>query len=193
MHGPFPLTWRTIRDDFWIVRGKTVVKTILGQCVTCFRDKCRPAQQQMADLLAPQVQPHPPFTHTGIDFAGYFEVKTSTRRNANYIKSYVCLFICLTTKAIHLELVHNLSTQAFIAALRRFCARRGVPSNIYSDRGTNFIGAAKELPQLVSQQGSQQGSHQKAYLSNKNVQTNTSSGTSTQQGQVISGDSGKQV
>lgn len=148
LHGGLQQTLRLLRDEFWIVRGIMAVKRILKQCVTCFRDKCRPAKQQMADLLGPQVQPNRPFSHTGVDFAGYFEVKTSTRKNAGFVKCYVSLFICLTTKAMHLELVHDLSTRAFIAALRRFVARRGVPSDIYSDRGTNFIGASHELPEL---------------------------------------------
>lgn len=102
----------------------------------------------MADLRAPQVQPNLPFTHTGVDFAGYFEVKTSTRRNAGTTKCYVSLFICLTTKAVHLELARDLSTQAFIDALARFVARRGIPSDMYSDQGTNFVGTVAELPKL---------------------------------------------
>lgn len=72
----------------------------------------------------------------------------STRRNAITTKCYVSLFVCLTTKAVHLELAHDLSTQAFIAALNRFVSRRGIPSHMYSDRGTNFIGTEKELPRL---------------------------------------------
>lgn len=159
LHGGLQQTLRAIRDEFWIVRGKMAVKRVLKQCITCFRDKCQPAKQQMADLLAPQVQPNRPFSHTGVDFAGYFEVKTSTRRNAAFTKCYVALFICLTTKAIHLELVHDLSTAAFIAALRRFVARRGVPSDIYSDRGTNFIGASNDLPELWYEEHTRESQH----------------------------------
>lgn len=148
IHGSTQSTLRAIREEFWMVRGKVAVKSELRKCVTCFRTRCRPMQQRMSDLLAPQVQPNRPFSFTGVDFAGYFLVKTSTLRNAGYQKCYVSLFICLTTKAIHLELVHNLSTEAFIAALSRFVARRGIPSHMYSDQGSNFIGAANELPNL---------------------------------------------
>lgn len=148
LHGGLQLTLRKIRDEFWITRGKTAVKRELNTCMVCFRYRCRPERQQMADLLAPQVQPNRPFSHTGVDFAGYFEVKSSTRKNAGYIKCYISLFICLTTKALHLELAHDLSTAAFIAALNRFTARRGIPSDMYSDRGTNFTGTANELPNL---------------------------------------------
>lgn len=148
LHGGLQITLRAFRDEFWVSRSKEVVKAQYKKCVTCFRDNCKPAQQQMADLLAPQVQPNRPFSYTGVDFAGHFFVKTSTRRNAGFAKCYVSLFICLTTKAIHLELAKNLSTEAFIAALSRFTARRGIPNEMFSDRGTNFRGTAKELPNL---------------------------------------------
>ena len=65
------------------------------------------------------------------------------------VKCYVALFICLSTKAVHLELVRDLTSQAFIAALRRFTARRGKCANIYSDNATNFVGAKNELEELV--------------------------------------------
>lgn len=154
LHGGLQLTLNIIREEFWIIRGKETVKRRLTKCMTCFRDRCRPAQQQMADLLPPQVQPNRPFSFTGVDFAGFFEVKLSTKRNAGVTKCYIALFVCLTTKAIHLELAHDLSTQAFISVLNRFISRRGIPNEMFSDRGTNFIGTANELPQLWYQETS---------------------------------------
>lgn len=156
MHGGLQLTLRTTRDEFWITNGKTTVKRYINKCITCYRSRCQPAQQQMADLLAPQVQPNRPFSYTGVDFAGYFDVKTSIRRNAGTHKCYVSLFICLTTKAIHLELARDLTTQAFIDALTRFVARRGIPNRIYSDNGKNFVGTANELPKLFYEASSQE-------------------------------------
>lgn len=156
LHGGLQATLRTVRDEFWIVRGPVTIKTALKRCMTCFRDHCRPAQQQMADLLSPQVQPNRPFSHVGVDFAGYFEIKLSTKRNAGTTKCYIALFICLTTKALHLELAHNLSTEAFLATLNRFISRRGIPSDIYSDRGTNFLGTANQLPELWYQEDSEE-------------------------------------
>lgn len=148
LHGGIQTTTRKLRDEFWVIRSRILIKKLINKCMICFRERCRPAKQQMGDLLPPQVQPNRPFSHTGVDFAGYFEIKSSTLRNAKIVKCYVALFICLTTKAIHLELAHDLSTQAFIAVLNRFISRRGIPTNIYSDRGTNFIGTANELPNL---------------------------------------------
>ncbi|XP_037810628.1 uncharacterized protein LOC119602902 [Lucilia sericata] len=86
-----------------------------------------------------------PFTNTGVDFAGPFEIKSFTGRYCKITKGYVCLFICFATKAIHLEAVSDLTTTAFLASLARFIARRGCPSCVYSDNGRNFVGASKEI------------------------------------------------
>lgn len=150
-HGGVELTLRNIMEEFWIVRGKNTVKNHLRKCVRCFRYRKSTLQQQMADCQSFQVQPNRAFSYVGIDFAGYFLVKLADRRNAPFTKCYVSLFICLTTKANHLELVSDLTTDAFISALNRFVSRRGKPNRIHSDCGSNFKGAATELPKLLSQ------------------------------------------
>jgi hypothetical protein len=99
----------------------------------------------MADLPPQRVTPSRPFTHTGIDFTGHVEVKANKGRGIKTMKAYVAVFVCLCIKALHLELVSDLSTAAFLNALKRFCARRGRPQHIYSDNGTNFVGAARTL------------------------------------------------
>ncbi len=71
------------------------------------------------------------------------------------IKTYICLFVCLAVKAVHLELVSDLTTDAFVAALRRFVARRGCPTLIWSDHGSNFVGAKRELKALQALQALQ--------------------------------------
>lgn len=92
-----------------------------------------------------------PFTYTGVDYAGYFEIKSSQRKNAPYVKAYVALFICLTTRAIHLELVSDLSTVQFLKAFKRFIGRRGIPSKMFSDNAMNFIGAEHEIGNSLDQ------------------------------------------
>ncbi|XP_036321200.1 uncharacterized protein LOC118735507 [Rhagoletis pomonella] len=85
------------------------------------------------------------FTNTGVDFTGPFEIKSYRGRGCRISKGYVCLFVCFTTKAIHLEATSDLSTPSFLAAFARFVGRRGCPKNMYSDNGTNFVGASRSL------------------------------------------------
>ncbi|XP_049290621.1 uncharacterized protein LOC125767774 isoform X1 [Anopheles funestus] len=103
--------------------------------------------QQMGDLPTCRVTAAPTFQRVGLDFAGPIMLKSGIRR-VTATKGYVCLFVCMVTKAIHLEAVENLSTGAFLAALRRFVSRRGIPEEIYSDNATNFVGAKHELREL---------------------------------------------
>jgi len=100
----------------------------------------RSSHQPMGLLPTTRTTPNPPFHITGVDFAGPFVTRRGHTRKPTMVKAYVCLFICFTTKAIHIELCLDLSTEEFLAAFRRFCARRGVPQEVHSDNGTNFVG-----------------------------------------------------
>lgn len=105
----------------------------------------------MADLPCPRVQESKPFSVIGVDYAGPpLSMKETNLRKSRQYKVYIALFICMSTKAVHLELVLDLSTDAFLAALHRFVSRRGLPSAIHSDCGTNFVGAAYLLRKLVN-------------------------------------------
>ncbi|GFV08831.1 integrase catalytic domain-containing protein [Trichonephila clavipes] len=121
----------------------------------------------MGDLLIERINPCHAFEKVGIYFAGPITTKCQHTRKANNFKSYICLFICMCTKAVHLELVSSLSAAAFLSALRRFVSRRGYPSDIYSDNGINFVGASaylKDLFQLFH------NSNVQDYSSSKNIQ-----------------------
>ncbi|KAL0839990.1 hypothetical protein ABMA28_015317 [Loxostege sticticalis] len=101
------------------------------RCLRCFRLKCQPAQTIMGDLPSSRVNKScRPFVSVGVDFAGHFNMKSSKLRNAKILKVYLCIFVCFTTKAVHLEVVSDLTTEAFLAALKRFVARRGLPKEI---------------------------------------------------------------
>lgn len=102
----------------------------------------------MGDLPPARVQPTRPFQCVGLDYAGPVQVKQSSRRNAPCVKGYILLSICFVVKAIHLELVGNLTTESFIAALRRFVSRRGKCAEIRSDNARTFVGANKELESM---------------------------------------------
>lgn len=99
----------------------------------------------MGDLPADRVTLNLPFKICGVDYAGPVFLKNKQGTGASNVKAYICLFVCFVTRALHIELVTSLSTDAFMAALKRFTSRRGKPDKIYSDNGTNFVGAAREL------------------------------------------------
>ncbi|KAA5784357.1 transposase family protein, partial [Pseudomonas aeruginosa] len=107
-------------------------------------------QPQMGDLPPDRVKKMRPFSGVGTDFAGPFMIKASRLRNVRLIKAYLCVFVCLSTKAVHLEVVADLTTEAFIASLDRFVSRRGLPELIRSDNGTNFVGADRYLRDVVN-------------------------------------------
>ena len=97
----------------------------------------------MGQLPIERVTPDIVFENTGVDYAGPVYTKYGYVRKPTVVKSYVCVFVSLSVKAVHLELVSDLTSDSFVAALRRFIARRGNPKVIWSDHGTNFIGAKK--------------------------------------------------
>ena len=101
----------------------------------------------MGQLPASRVTPTPPFTITGIDYAGPFTLKKEHTRKPVLVKAYLALFICFATKAVHIEIVSDLTTEAFLASLKRFIARRG-PAEVHTDNGMNFKGAKKDLADL---------------------------------------------
>ncbi|XP_036146070.1 uncharacterized protein LOC105830105 [Monomorium pharaonis] len=148
LHGGTQLTLRVIKQNFWILNARNLIKSINYSCVVCSRYRALPVSQIMADLPAARVTPSRPFMHCGVDYAGPFHVLPVQRRGQKSFKAYVSVFVCLATRAIHLELVNDYSTNRFLAAFKRFVARRGLPSNMYSDNGTNFRGADRELKRV---------------------------------------------
>jgi Family of unknown function (DUF5641) len=105
-------------------------------------------KQFMGQLPLDRVTPSPVFYNTGVDYCGPFDMKISQTRNAKTQKIYVALFVCLATKAIHMEVVTELSTQAFFAVFDKFTSRRGLPHTMHSDNGLNFVGAQNDLREL---------------------------------------------
>ena len=102
----------------------------------------------MGDLPKNRVLFMLPFTNVGLDYCGPFFIKERCHRNRVKIKTYVSIFVCLATKAVHLELASDLTTEASLACLKRFFARRGHSDSISSDNASNFAGADRELREL---------------------------------------------
>ncbi|XP_058448615.1 uncharacterized protein LOC131428586 [Malaya genurostris] len=147
MHGGPQLTLAIMKHEFWPLRGRDLVRRVVHSCVTCAKARPRNLEQLMGQLPPERVNRAYPFQYVGIDFAGPVYLKPSTRKGAP-VKSYVAVFVCLAVKAAHLELVSDLTSAAFIAALRRFIARRGLPNTIFCDNATNFTAAHRELKDL---------------------------------------------
>ncbi|XP_070854715.1 uncharacterized protein [Drosophila suzukii] len=144
-----------VRQRYWILGARNLIPRITHDCLSCFRQRHHTAQQQMADLPSVRVTQALPFVNTGCDYAGPIFLKDAKVRKPRISKGYICLFVCMVTSAINLELVTDLTTETFLAALRRFIALRGKCSKIYSDNGTNFIGAKRalnEMQELLSSQ-----------------------------------------
>lgn len=134
-----------IRCKFWILGGINTIKKVLRSCIVCFRVKPRTFNTIMGELPEPRLVPTKPFFNSGVDYAGPFNIKSSSLRNAKILKAYLCIFVCFVTKAVHLEVVSDLTTASFLNALKRFIARRGKCQNIFSDCGTNFVGANQAM------------------------------------------------
>lgn len=149
LHAGPQLLLANIREEFWPLGGRNLARKITRNCVCCFRSRPSELQLMMGDLPSKRVNPAPPFYTCGVDYDGPILIRDRQGRGYKVTKAYIALFVCFTTKAVHLELVSDLSTEAFLAALRRFSARRGKPTQIYSDNGTNFVGSKKELGRFL--------------------------------------------
>ncbi|GFU16846.1 integrase catalytic domain-containing protein [Trichonephila clavipes] len=136
------------RQRFWPLRGRSIARKIVHECVVCFKNKPIVANQLMGSLPRERVNPSFPFLHTGIDYCGPFFIRYKHQRKGTYQKIYVAIFVCLASKAVHLEIVSDLTTDAFLATLKRFVARRGKCATISSDNAKNFVGANRELKRL---------------------------------------------
>lgn len=151
-----------IRQMYWPLGGRNLSKLTVKKCIKCFKYKCQNVQPIMGQLPTTRTHLEFPFLHCSVDYAGPVFIADRKGRGCKLIKSYLCIFVCLAVKAVHIELVTDMTKEAYMAALNRFVARRGKPQSILSDNGTNFIGACNELQSFlqesnVSSQIAQQG------------------------------------
>ncbi|XP_078344112.1 uncharacterized protein LOC144629777 [Oculina patagonica] len=153
-----------LRQKYWIVKGRTAVRKVLGSCLTCRKQNALRGQQMMADLPDDRLIPgEPPFSYVGVDFFGPMYVK----RGRSTVKHYGCIFSCLTMRATHIEVAESLETDSFINALRRFINLRGKPKVIRSDNGTNLSGGERELREAIDNWNQQKI---ESFLHQKNIE-----------------------
>jgi len=147
-HGGRNNTLNRIRQKgFWIVNGNSLTRNVISKCIKCRKLFGPVGQQKMGNLPSDRTESNPPFTNCGVDMFGPFTIKE--RRSV--LKRYACLFTCLNSRAVHIEITTAMSTDSFILALRRFIGRRGNVRLMRSDNGTNFVGADNELSKSLKE------------------------------------------
>ncbi|GFS69118.1 integrase catalytic domain-containing protein [Trichonephila clavipes] len=134
-----------VRLRFWALGGRNLARKTVYTCVVCFKCKPIPSSQIMGNLPYERVNMAPPFSITGLDLGGPYFVTYKHQRKGVLNKIYVCVCICFVTRAIHLEILSDLTSDAIIATLKRFMSRRGKCSKIFTDNATNFVGANSQL------------------------------------------------
>ena len=152
-----------LRLLYWMPHSRSTVRKVLNDCSVCKRRRVKPQPTLMASLPKDRLQVAPPFSKVGVDYFGPLMIKHSRKQE----KRYGCLFTCLVTRAVHLEVARSLETDSFINALRKLVARRGPPSDIYSDNGSNFVGADRKLKQSLQEWNQSQIAD---FLSQKEIQ-----------------------
>jgi hypothetical protein len=142
------MTINEIRSKgYWISGIGRAVASHLRQCVMCRKLRRHTEEQRMADLAPERLDPSPPFTYCGMDCFGPFYTKKGRR----VCKRYGLLFTCFSSRAIHIEMLEDMSTDSFINGLRCFIAIRGAVRQIKSDQGSNFLGAKNELKEALKE------------------------------------------
>lgn len=149
-HSAVNNTLTTLRERFWILKGRQAVKRVLKRCVICRKLEGLPySSYNSPDLPSIRVSDDPPFTHTGVDFAGPLYIRPDGNHEKENVKCYICLFTCASTRAVHLELVRSLTVESFLLAFRRFTSRRGLPATLISDNAKTFKGSSKEVQKIA--------------------------------------------
>jgi len=143
LHQGYNFVLAQLREKYWVIGGTATVRFYLQTCMQCRNLRAPAGAQKMAPLPPSRFAVgHPPFTYSAVDYFGPFQVKLTRKTTA---KRWGCLMTCLTTRAVHIEVAHHLSTDSFLMAFRRFINRFPCVKEMLSDNGTNFVGAEREL------------------------------------------------
>ena len=143
LHNGVQETLAELRSAYWVVKGRQLVKRLLRACTTCRRHEGFPCKGIPSPPLPSfRVTESWPFQTTGVDYAGPLYIRTSV---PSQTKVWMILYTCYVTRAVHLDLVQDMTAETFLRSLRRFTARRGMPTRIISDNAKTFKSAAASL------------------------------------------------
>ena len=142
-------TLTEIRSRYWILRGRRGVRSIITRCILCRRFEGKAFTAPLPPPLPRfRVQESRPFSHTAVDFAGPIHVKTYGVTQSE--KVWICLYTCCATRAVHIDVVPDMSTDTFVRSLKRFSARRGTPLVMVSDNAKTFKAAARVIQDVIT-------------------------------------------
>lgn len=144
----------SLNERYWIINASREIKSVIHKCIICFKLKAKATTQLMGSLPSARVNVTRPFQIIGTDYGGPFNVKQSRIRSPVITKAYIVIFVCFVTKAIHIELASDMTTNTFLACLKRFISRRNKPTKIYSDNAAYYKGASNVLNDLYKLQNS---------------------------------------
>lgn len=149
MHNGVRDTLTEVRSRYWIIRGRQFIQKMIFKCVVCRKYEAIPYRPLPPPPPLPsfRVTAEPPFTYTGVDLAGpLYLKKTDLMQNK---KGWICLYICCIVRAVHLEVVLDMTTEGFLQSFKQFSSRRGFPRKVISDNSSTFKGAAKTVETIL--------------------------------------------
>ncbi|XP_049308631.1 uncharacterized protein LOC125777586 [Bactrocera dorsalis] len=164
LHGGIQQMLQYLRRRFWIIHARSQVKAYIWKCTVCRRHQRILQNQQMASLPRERVLVAPVFSNSGLDYCGPFHVRIGSRRSTTTSKTYAAIFVCMASRAVHIELAEDLSTRSFIDVYDRFISRRGICAKLFSDNGTQFVGADKQMREDVKEWVSSYAQQHVAYV-----------------------------
>ncbi|KAG7305534.1 hypothetical protein JYU34_009613, partial [Plutella xylostella] len=151
LHPGPQLLLATLRHKFWIINGRNLTRKVTHTCITCLRFSGKTYQPIMGNLPKQRLQADYPFANTAVDYAGPILIANKKGRGSQLKKAYIAIFVCMAVRAVHIELVTDLTSQGYMAMLNRLICRRGKPASITSDNAKCFIGTFNELPKFLKQ------------------------------------------
>ncbi|KAL0892289.1 hypothetical protein ABMA27_015463 [Loxostege sticticalis] len=152
MHAGAKLVLSSLCNRYHLINGIREVKHVLNKCIICFKLKKKHAEQLMGSLPSDRINSGRVFEKVGTDFGGPFNIKMLRVRKPVIQKAYIVIFVCFITKAIHIELVSDLTTECFLNAFKRFISRRNKPIIVYCDNASTYKGAQNQLNRLYQLQ-----------------------------------------
>jgi hypothetical protein len=147
-HSGVATTVSKVRRKYWIIQLQRIAKSIRYHCIPCRKNGRIIREQIMGQLPLDRLKPAPAWHSTSLDYFGPIDIRGEVNKRSRG-KSYGLIFNCMQTRAVHVELCPDYSTDKFLLTFRRFIAIRGFPANIYSDKGSQLVSANKEMKAII--------------------------------------------